>query len=50
MGEEMVYCNHEDILKVIHEGYADEDNALMLENIADALSHTCHPSPRQKTA
>nr|WP_231198215.1 hypothetical protein [Streptococcus equi] len=39
----MIYFNHDDIFKIIQEGYADDDNALMLETIAQALATTDIP-------
>ena len=33
MGENIIYFNHEDIHKIVHEGYVDEDEILMKENI-----------------
>lgn len=32
----LAYFNHEDILKVVSEGYADEDDALMIEQLTQA--------------
>lgn len=33
IGDQILYFNHEDIIKVVFEGYHDEDDALMVENI-----------------
>ena len=30
----MIYFNHEDIFKIVQEGYTNDENELMLENIA----------------
>lgn len=43
MGEDVIYFNHEDILKIIAEGYDNDENALMLESIADVLKTTKIP-------
>lgn len=32
------YFQHDDILKVVHEGYTDDDNALVLEILNDAYT------------
>jgi len=32
-GDQILYFNHEDTTKVIFEGYADEDNKMMVDNI-----------------
>lgn len=32
----IAYFNHDDILKVVHEGYTDADNDLVLEILSDA--------------
>lgn len=34
----IAYFNHEDILKVVHEGYSDDDNDLVLEILNDAYA------------
>lgn len=34
----IAYFNHDDILKIVHEGYADEDNDLVLEILDDAYA------------
>ena len=39
----MIYFNDEDILKVIHEGFSDEDNEIMLENISNVIENTDLP-------
>lgn len=33
IGDQIMYFNHEDIKKVIHTGYTDDDDKLMVENI-----------------
>ncbi|HEM3610699.1 TPA: DUF4176 domain-containing protein [Streptococcus suis] len=43
MGDSLIYFNNEDILKVVQEGYTDDDNEIMLENIANILSTTDIP-------
>ncbi|NQM14034.1 DUF4176 domain-containing protein [Streptococcus suis] len=43
MGDSLIYFNHEDILKVVQEGYTDDDNEIMLENIANILATTDIP-------
>src|SRR4051812_30413407 len=32
----IAYFNHDDVLKVVHEGYSDQDNELVLEILNDA--------------
>ena len=39
MGEQVMYFQHENIQKVVFEGYADEDNEIMLSNIETALEN-----------
>lgn len=39
MGDKVVYFNHEAVQKTVHEGYADEDDGLMLDNLSKALEH-----------
>ena len=34
VGENLIYFNHEDIFKIVQEGYNNDENELMLENIA----------------
>ena len=34
VGENLIYFNHEDIFKIVQEGYTNDVNELMLENIA----------------
>ena len=34
VGENLIYFNHEDIFKIVQEGYTNDENELMLENIA----------------
>ncbi|MDG3131463.1 DUF4176 domain-containing protein [Streptococcus suis] len=43
MGENLIYFNEEDIFKVIQEGYTDDDNDIMLENIDVILKTTDIP-------
>ena len=43
MGDSLIYFNQEDILKVVQEGYTDDDNAIMLENIDHILNTTDIP-------
>ena len=33
IGDQILYFNHEDIAKVVFEGYHDEDDEMMVENI-----------------
>lgn len=33
IGDAMIYFNHEDIRKIVYEGYRDEDEELMQENL-----------------
>lgn len=40
LGENILYFNHADIAKVVFEGYNDEDNFLMVENINNWLKET----------
>lgn len=37
VGENIIYFNHEDIHKIVHEGYVDEDEQLMKDNIHEWL-------------
>lgn len=39
VGDSLIYFNHEDVFKVVQEGYADDDNELMLEHIASNVKH-----------
>lgn len=34
VGENLIYFNHEDIFKIVQEGYTNDENELMLEKIA----------------
>lgn len=43
VGDSLIYFNDEDIFKVVQEGYSDEDNDLMLENIAAVIAETDIP-------
>lgn len=36
-GDRLFYFHHKDIVKEVYRGYADEDDALMVENINEAL-------------
>ena len=40
IGDQVVYFNHADIAKVVFEGFSDDDNAIMVENINDWLEKT----------
>lgn len=33
VGDQVLYFNHKDIVKVVHEGYKDEDDQMMVDNI-----------------
>jgi hypothetical protein len=39
IGDQLAYFNHDAIQRVVAEGYADEDDALHLEALAESLSH-----------
>ena len=43
VGDSLIYFNDEDIFKVVQEGYSDDDNDLMLENIAAVIDQTDIP-------
>ncbi len=43
VGDRLIYFNHEDIFKVVQEGYTDDDNEIMLENIETMLQQTDIP-------
>ena len=43
VGENLIYFNHEDIFKIIQEGYTNDENELMLENIAALIDETDIP-------
>ncbi|MGT2772530.1 DUF4176 domain-containing protein [Streptococcus marimammalium] len=43
MGENLIFFNNEDILRTVHEGFSDEENEIMLENIESTLSETTIP-------
>lgn len=43
VGDRLIYFNHEDIFKVVQEGYTDDDNEIMLENIEAMLQQTDIP-------
>lgn len=38
IGDSMMYFNHKDIMKVLAQGYDDDDNKIMVENINNALA------------
>ena len=40
MGDRAIYFQHEDISKVVFEGYSDSDDEAMLENIRKSLSES----------
>lgn len=37
MGEALIYFNHEDIAKKIFQGFSDDDNIMMLDNLNEAI-------------
>ncbi len=37
MGDQVIYFNHDTIQKVVFEGFTDEDNELMLENLSQSI-------------
>lgn len=43
VGENLIYFNHEDIFKIVQEGYTNDENELMLENIAAVIAETDIP-------
>lgn len=43
VGENLIYFNHEDIFKIAQEGYTNDENELMLENIAAVIDETDIP-------
>ena len=43
VGDSLIYFNQEDIFKVVQEGYTDDDNEIMLENIEAMLQQTDIP-------
>ena len=43
VGDSLNYFNQEDIFKVVQEGYTDDDNEIMLENIEAMLQQTDIP-------
>ena len=43
VGENLIYFNHEDIFKIVQEGYTNDENELMLENIAAVIDDTDIP-------
>ncbi|MDR2896650.1 MAG: DUF4176 domain-containing protein [Propionibacteriaceae bacterium] len=40
VGDQLGYFNHEDIARVVFEGFRDEDNTMMVENINNWLAKT----------
>lgn len=38
--DQLMYFQHKDIMKVVFEGYSDEDDRMMINNIHDALGKT----------
>ena len=38
IGDQMMYFQHEDIVKIIFNGFSDEDNDLMVDNINSVLA------------
>lgn len=40
MDDKMMYFQHEDITKTVFEGFSDEDDRLMVDDINEALSKT----------
>ena len=40
IGDQLMYFNHADIAKSVFEGYSDDDNELMVENINDWMEKT----------
>lgn len=40
VGDQLLYFNDEDILKVIHQGFSDEEDDLMQENIQAAIQQS----------
>ncbi|MBL1224264.1 DUF4176 domain-containing protein [Enterococcus sp. BWR-S5] len=43
LGDSLIYFNHEDIQKTVHEGYVNDENELMLENLAAAIKESDIP-------
>jgi len=39
IGDAVIYFNHDAIQKVVHEGFVDEDNELLLETLRENLEH-----------
>ena len=39
----MIYFNHEAIFQIVQEGYTNDENELMLENIAAVIDETDIP-------
>lgn len=48
IGDQMAYFNHENIAKVVFQGYADEDDAVFVQRINDYL--TRHPNLQKGNA
>lgn len=38
IGDRVMYFQHSDIYKVVHEGYSDDDDKIMIENINSAYN------------
>lgn len=38
IGEQILYFNHDAVIKVVHEGFADEDDAMMVENLNEWIA------------
>ena len=43
VGENLIYFNHEAIFQIVQEGYTNDENELMLENIAAVIDETDIP-------
>lgn len=39
MGDAVIYFNHEGIQKIVHEGYVDEDETLILDSLGESLKY-----------
>lgn len=37
IGDKLIYFNHEDIMQIVHEGFINEEDSLMQENIQQAI-------------
>ena len=38
MGDQLMYFQHKDIMKVVFEGFSDDDDKIMVDNINSALN------------